>query len=264
VDEQMVVDTPKLTRRTLSETLLTQLRQQILTGNLRPGEQLPSERAIGDAFGVGRTTVREALQGLVVGGFVQRTGGRLIVIDKELVPAQTVGEAVKGAQLSVREIFETRKLIEVEGARQAALHHTEQDMVALRQLLLEMDTTDRALYHQRHQEFHLQIMQMSKNRVLAHVFERSMDMFFKSPGYWKLFSSPVGSRPRPLAGGGRAGHERIVAALAGGSPAESAQVMYQHLDQVEQVLIERIEPSQEDLATSGTDLVGAGADSLSS
>ena len=61
-----------LKRETLAERLLIQLRRQILSGTLAPGQRIPSEQDISLAFGVGRTTVREALGGLVASGFASR------------------------------------------------------------------------------------------------------------------------------------------------------------------------------------------------
>lgn len=236
----------KLTRRTLAETLLGQLRQQILTGNLPPGAQLPTEKALCEAFGVGRTTVREALQGLLAGGLVQRQGTRLIVVDKSLLPREGLDDAVNVARMSLDAIFETRKLIEVECARLAALRHTKQDIAKLRRLLQQMDPADRVSYHMRHQQFHLAIVEMSGNEVLARVFERSIDILFRPPSHWQLLASQPAGSMQPLAGGGREGHEHIIAAVAGGSAAESAHVMYEHLDGVEKVLISRMEAMPED------------------
>lgn len=230
----------KLKRRTLAETLLIQLRQQILTGNLAPRTLLPTEKAICEAFGVGRTTVREALQGLLAAGLVQREGNRLIVADKSSLPPEGLDEAVKVARLSLDEIFETRKLIEVEAARLAALQHNEQDLAKLRALLRQMHPADRVSYHMRHQQFHLAIVRMSGNEVLAHVFERSIDVLFRPPSQWRLLSDHAEGAMQPLAGGGREGHEKIVAALASGSAAASANAMYEHLDHVEKVLIGRM------------------------
>lgn len=233
--------TVKLSRSTLSASLLTQLRQQVLNGAFPPGSKLPTEREIGEAFGVGRTTVREALQGLVVAGFAHRQSGRLVVSDPATLPAEEVDYAALGARLSVREVFETRKLLEVEGARLAALQHTEAGLVELRALLDAMETEDREQYHSLHQRFHVQIVRMSGNRMLAQVYESSASLLFKLPSYWRVFGGAAGARP--LAGGGRQGHEDLIAAIASGSAAEAAQAMYAHLDRVERVLIERIEIS---------------------
>jgi GntR family transcriptional regulator, transcriptional repressor for pyruvate dehydrogenase complex len=247
-DPASPLGTAKLKRRTLADTLLAQLRQEILTGNVPPGQFMPTEKALCEGFGVGRTTVREALQGLLAGGLVQRQGTRLVVVDKSALPPEGLDDAVQVARLSLDGIFETRKLIEVEATRLAATRLTRADIAKLNRLLQQMDTADRVSYHMRHQQFHLAIVQMSGNEVLAHVFERSMDILFRPPSQWRLFVDQAGATMQPLAGGGRQGHERIVAALAAGSAAESAHVMYEHLERVERVLISRMEAVPADAA----------------
>ena len=52
------------------------LRQQIREGKLQPGEQLPTEAALCEQFGVSRGTVRQAIQMLVQEGLVEREQGR--------------------------------------------------------------------------------------------------------------------------------------------------------------------------------------------
>ena len=86
----MDVDPLKLTRETLVDRLTTQLRQQVLSGRLSPGQTVPSERALREAFGVGRTTVREALNGLIASGFVERRNNQLVVCDPALLPEHEV------------------------------------------------------------------------------------------------------------------------------------------------------------------------------
>src|SRR6266542_4338725 len=54
----------------LVDRIATDLREQIVQHKLKPGERLPSERSLCAAFGVGRTTIREALKSLVVRGLV--------------------------------------------------------------------------------------------------------------------------------------------------------------------------------------------------
>ncbi|MFI5269255.1 MAG: FadR/GntR family transcriptional regulator, partial [Chloroflexota bacterium] len=70
-----------LRRITLADSLLTELRGQILSGRLAPSDQVPPELQLSEAFGVGRTTVREALRGLIAAGFLERQGTRLVVSD---------------------------------------------------------------------------------------------------------------------------------------------------------------------------------------
>ena len=69
-------------RRSLSDAVFEQLREQILQGERCPGSTLPAERALGEALGVNRSAVREALRRLEQAGLVVvRQGGASRVRD---------------------------------------------------------------------------------------------------------------------------------------------------------------------------------------
>lgn len=69
-------------RESISEEVAAQVRKEILRGTYAPGEKLPSERELALAFGVNRTTVREALQKLAGLGLVHiRQGAGAEVLD---------------------------------------------------------------------------------------------------------------------------------------------------------------------------------------
>ncbi|MGO8041216.1 FadR/GntR family transcriptional regulator, partial [Rhizobium leguminosarum] len=57
-------------RQRLAQQVIDQLRAQIETGNLRVGDQLPTEPQLESSFGVSRTVVREAIADLRSAGFV--------------------------------------------------------------------------------------------------------------------------------------------------------------------------------------------------
>ena len=90
----------RLTRETLADRLLTELKRQIISGRLPANSPIPAERVLCEAFGVGRTTVREALQGLVATGFAERQNAQLIVRDPTAVPAHAVDYAALAARLA--------------------------------------------------------------------------------------------------------------------------------------------------------------------
>src|SRR3981081_986783 len=113
-----------LKRETLAERLLIQLRRQILSGALAPGERIPSEQDISLAFGVGRTTVREALGGLIASGFAKRQRNRMGVTAHARLGTADCIFAALAASISVRDVYETRKLFEVKAVELAAEHWT--------------------------------------------------------------------------------------------------------------------------------------------
>lgn len=227
----------ELPRRTLAETLVRHLQEQILSGRLEPGTPLPIERDIGEAFGVGRATVREALNGLMSAGFVQRQGKRLIVIDPNLIPQSAVDYSVMEARASVHEVFAVRKLLEVEGARLAATHRTSEDLEAMQEILDRMDPLQVERYHTLTAEFHAQMVAASGNRILTEMYRSNIPLLFKRPAFWRVFQSqPQG----PPAGGGPRSHEELYGAIEARQPADAARLCFEHLDRLERNLVERV------------------------
>jgi DNA-binding FadR family transcriptional regulator len=234
-----------LKRTTLTDSLLTQLRRQILSGRLEPGRQIPPELALCEAFGVGRTTVREALRGLEAAGFVERAGQRLVVRDPRQVDEEQRDFGALAARVSVRDVYESRKLLEVQIARLAAEHHRSVDLEALAGCLETTETTGRPGYHDADAAFHSAIARMANNVVLAEIYEAGRSLFFHLPTYWHLFG-PAKSGTDRVAGidGASGGHRRIYEAIAQRDPSAAATAAFDHLDTVERHLIGLIDPAR--------------------
>ena len=232
-----------LKRETLAERLLIQLRRQILSGTLAPGQRIPSEQDISLAFGVGRTTVREALGGLVASGFAARQRHRLVVADRALLGAEDVNIATLAARISVRDVYETRKLFEVKAVELAAEHWHGDDLRALRDILDEMRTADVTAFHEADVTFHLALVRLSKNAALIESFERSRDLFFKLPNYWRVFSQPPRrARQRDALHGAKfEQYARVLKAVEARDPVAAGQAMFDHLTAVERDLIRHLD-----------------------
>jgi len=67
---------PLAPRHRRSTFIATELRRLISTGQLNPGDQLPTEAMLCQQFGVSRTTLREAIQMLRTSGLLEVTPGR--------------------------------------------------------------------------------------------------------------------------------------------------------------------------------------------
>ncbi len=70
-----------ISRETVSSQIRNQLLERIASGELGPGDRMPSERELSDKFEVARTSVREAMQGLVSMRVVERRGNRAYVAE---------------------------------------------------------------------------------------------------------------------------------------------------------------------------------------
>lgn len=70
------MSSPRPARIPLYRQMYTTLKQQIYSGALSPGEQLPPEPQLAEKFNVSRGTARQAVSGLVEDGVVVRSAGR--------------------------------------------------------------------------------------------------------------------------------------------------------------------------------------------
>jgi GntR family transcriptional regulator, transcriptional repressor for pyruvate dehydrogenase complex len=114
-------------RRSLSDAVFEQLRDQILRGERAPGSSLPAERVLCEALGVNRGAVREALRRLEQARLVAvRQGGSSRVLDYrasaglELLAALLVSPEGRFDAGVVRSILEMRSALGPDVARLAA------------------------------------------------------------------------------------------------------------------------------------------------
>jgi DNA-binding FadR family transcriptional regulator len=125
------------THRTgLVDQVIDQLREAIANGEWPVGERIPPEPELVAALGVGRNTVREAVRALSHAGLLEVRQG-----DGTFVRATSeISGAVRrlcGSEL--REVLQVRRALEVEGARLAALHRTEDELAELTETLSHRD-----------------------------------------------------------------------------------------------------------------------------
>lgn len=159
---------------TLSTQLTTDLGARIARGEIKPGEKLPSEHALIDAYGVSRTVVREAISSLKAKGMIAtRQGVGAFVL--QATPAVTL--RIEHAGLSVlgdmMNILELRIALEVEAAGLAALRRTVVQLGTLRTLLDDMsDSTQQGgdgIEHDR--RFHLELLRAARNPHFSTLLE---------------------------------------------------------------------------------------------
>lgn len=124
----------------LVEELGDRLREEIREGRLVPGERLPTEQAMMEAFGVSRTVVREAIAALRSDGLVvTRQGlGAFVAADPRRQPFRIDPGEVRSIAEVVK-IMELRTAVEVEAAGFAAVNRTAAQVESLAEVLAEID-----------------------------------------------------------------------------------------------------------------------------
>ncbi|WP_136808571.1 FadR/GntR family transcriptional regulator [Desulfosediminicola flagellatus] len=163
----------------VSDKIVTQLIDLITEGRLLPGEKLPSERRLTELFGVGRSSLREALNTLETLGFIEikkRKGNYVKNVDAA-VPLSPLKKIMQVDQKRIVELYEVRRSIEQSSAREAAEIRTEEDLEAIYQALqkfrLESGKTDFSWENEI--AFHLAIARASHNFLRLHTLKSIFD-----------------------------------------------------------------------------------------
>jgi GntR family transcriptional repressor for pyruvate dehydrogenase complex len=115
-----------------SDVLANELRERILSGEYIEGTPLPPERELVVQTRMSRTTVREALRILEVQGLIRikagRAGGAFVQRPGEESVARSLELLIRGRQIRLASVHETRAAIEPSCARLAAQHRTTGDL----------------------------------------------------------------------------------------------------------------------------------------
>lgn len=227
-------------RSSLVDRVVAEISAQIRTGELRPAERLPSERRLCSVFGVGRTTVREALKALAAQGYVAQSRRGAVVSEPSHAPPPEIDLEALAARATIRDLYEVRKLFEVQVARWVAIRATPSDLERLRRSV-EAEHLDGDDDSNPNTAFHDALVAAAHNPVLAQVHAASYDLFHHLPFYWKLFESTEVRSAREwrheLA---RRWHRQILQALEQRDPDEAGGAMFQHLDVMEKDLLSRL------------------------
>ena len=128
--------TPAIRPR-LSEAVLDHIKEKILSGALLPGDELPSETDLANAFKVSKPTVRDALRHLSVLGLVEIRQGRPSTIGhiNSDTLAQIFRFAIAGAKHRFKDIIEIRRAIECIAAPAAAISISESEIEELNRIV---------------------------------------------------------------------------------------------------------------------------------
>lgn len=158
--------------KTLVRVISDYLSDSILSGEMRPGDKLPSDRNLSEMFGVGRTSVREALKVLSVLGLIDILPGQGTFIASEssnffITPLSwtfLMGER------NVSNIIDVRNVLEIESAKLATQNAHEKDLDELSLIFNRSSDAYRdgnlQVFLDLDLDFHLAIAQCSQNPII--------------------------------------------------------------------------------------------------
>lgn len=160
-------------RKLLAEQVQEQILQLILSGPLEVGTKLPNEFELAKLFGVGRSTVREAVKQLASRGILEvRRGSGTYVSNTAPVDMDPLGLGlVEDKAALILDLVDVRILLEPGIAEMAAMNATDLDIEKLRGLcgLLERKIREGTDFREEDIAFHACVAECSKNKVAEHL-----------------------------------------------------------------------------------------------
>lgn len=168
------------------EQVIKQIQQNILDGDLKNGDKLPSERELSEVMNISRTSIREALRVLEAMGVVESIHGEgnFICTNPERSLLQPLSMIFKLNNGKSQDIFELRKVLEIEISRLAANRATNTDCRELLSIVdqMESETSNKnrnEVLVKLDKEFHNKLAAMSKNYLIEYLFNTSSMLFEK-------------------------------------------------------------------------------------
>lgn len=160
---------------TLSEQIAEQIKEAIIEKQVKPGDKLPPEQDLAEQFQVSRPTIRDAIKLLSTSKLVVTKpgskGGHFV---SEMDPDSFVSDfsdyitlslSLKG--ITLEEVIEMRKMIEIKACGLAAAYRTKQDLINLKKTLPPKNSPiSDQLYFNQDFQFHRAIAKATHNRLI--------------------------------------------------------------------------------------------------
>ncbi|WP_100341267.1 FadR/GntR family transcriptional regulator [Mucilaginibacter auburnensis] len=161
-----------IAKRSLAEQVAGKLQEQISLGKYQVNEKLPIEPELMKMFGVGRSTIREAIKVLANSGLVRVQQGAGTFVADAIAGKEPFEQRLKRANNT--DLNEVRELIEMKIAEKAAQNRSDKDVEEIsKHLRNRKEAAESGLMRECIEadiSFHLAIAQASKNEILADLY----------------------------------------------------------------------------------------------
>ncbi|GAB6909273.1 HTH-type transcriptional regulator LutR [Desulfosarcina cetonica] len=222
----------------ISDQVFDQLRELIFRGQFKAGEKIITEREMATAFGVSRTSVRDAINKLVIMGILeQRQGQGTFVRSPESRKQSLLASMVESQNASLIDVLEVRLGLECNAAALAAVRAQEKDLQFMEKSIEELEHEIEAgrLSTEADVSFHMAIAYATQNRLQVLMMKNVYDYLFTEVrvDMADLYTDPAEMRTVPEQ------HREIYRAIQAGDPETAHRAMKQHIECVDQMIADK-------------------------
>ena len=215
-----------------TDLIIQQIKRQISSGMLKPGDKLPPEREISKRLSVGRGYVREAIKKLEFYGILKTIPHKGTIVSSLGVKALEglISNVLELEKENFRSLVETRLILETNTARLAALRASDNEIEKIQKA--HDDYRDLALKGTPNIEidflFHLRIAEFCKNPALhslitliaPDIISYSASITGDEHGYRRLSKFVIGE------------HKAVMEAILKREPEQASDAMGRHLNRI--------------------------------
>jgi GntR family transcriptional repressor for pyruvate dehydrogenase complex len=161
-------------KNTLVDVIIRELTRMIEQGEIKPGEFLPPRKDLAAHYGVGLSTIQEAIQALSAMGMLESRPGKGTWVSQDalntLVPPSTVESRL--GELDARKLYDARAIIEVGLTELAAKRATLEDVEQIWKAIARMEATleDNSAFVEADLDFHLAVARAGHNELLEQFY----------------------------------------------------------------------------------------------
>src|SRR5660397_192769 len=223
-----------VSQTTLPGKVASRIREMVSTGTVKPGERIPSERALAEQLGVGRPAIREALQELKTQGVLVSgrgpQGTRVATSPLSKIGTSLAQLLGSGAE-HVRELMQLRASVEIEAAGLAAHRASLEDIRRLADSVVKPGEVTTAHIDV---SFHLAIARATHNALFSQIAQEIINLLHE---HTQAVLDALYNQPGGVMAIQRQ-HEAVVQAIRLGNEDRAREEMRTHMQYVTKGLAE--------------------------
>jgi GntR family transcriptional repressor for pyruvate dehydrogenase complex len=225
----------RIQKRKVSEEIVDEIKRLISEGVFLPDHKLPSETELSNRFGVGRSSIREALSMLAAAEIVETRQGEGTYVRKV-----DIGNYIHPLALSMvtekqqtLHLLEMRQIVEAGIVELAAIRRDENDIKEMKKAILDLETKLKLGEPEMDADFnfHMAVASASKNPLLIQTIENLTQVMKQSIEY-TYKEKNLERRWQSLQE-----HKNIFACIENKDPEGAVAALKQHLDNILDILI---------------------------
>lgn len=210
------------------------LTNQIIAGEFNVGNFLPTEEVLCADFGIGRSSVREAIKTLESRGLVRKIQGKGVEVIDESIKAtsEMLSVCLSYRKTTLKDLMDFRVALEMQNVQLAARNATDEDIENLAQIVEKMKGDDGNMddFADYDYQFHEAIARASGNRMSLIIVGALKPILYKQIVYTidPNFNSEISNHF----------HENIFTAIKERQPQTAIKAMHEHLFETQRIISE--------------------------